>query len=327
MSTPLTPLGLDIAKETFEAELLCDEHSQKGHFENTPAGYKKLSAWLKKHHQEHVHACMEATGRYGEDLALYLHEHGHVVSIVNPSKIHFYAKSKLSRNKTDRVDAHIIAIYCEREKPRAWAPPPPEVLKLQQLVRLVDTVKQQRVQCLNRLSSEPPFAETRQVVQEQLDLFNRQIKAILKDIHTHLEAYPNLRHGRDLLRSTKGIGVITAAHLLAVNLPAFESARAASAYAGLSPYVGESGKSVHHKSKLCKIGNPELRRALYMPALSAIRHNPLVKALVDRMAKAGKCKMVQVAAAMHKLIVVAFGVLKSDMPFDPKYHANRHFAS
>lgn len=327
MSTSLTSLGLDIAKETFEAALLLNGHTQQGHFVNTPAGYKKLSAWLKKNHQERVHACMEATGRYGENLALYLHERGHVVSIVNPSRIHFYAKSKLSRNKTDRLDANIIAIYCDRENPRTWAPPPPEVLKLQQLVRLVDCVKQQRVQCLNRLSSEPPFAETREVVQEQLDLFNRQIKDILKDIHTHLEEHPNLRHGRDLLRSIKGIGEITAAHLLAINLPAFESARAASAYAGLSPYVGDSGKSVHHKSKLCKIGNPEVRKALYMPALSAIRHNPLVKALVARMAKAGKCKMVQVGAAMHKLIVVAFGVLKSDTPFDPKYHANRHFAS
>src|SRR2546423_9029648 len=96
-------VGIDIAKDTFAVALLHDTHCDHASFPNTPAGMHKLLSWLHKRKLAHVHACMEATGSYGEALALTLYQAGHTVSVVNPACIAAYAKSQLARNITDRA--------------------------------------------------------------------------------------------------------------------------------------------------------------------------------------------------------------------------------
>ncbi len=327
MSSALPALGIDIAKESFEVALAVGERFRRHTFANTVEGYGRLSAWLKQRQVAVVHACMEATGSYGEALATYLHQQGHTVSIVNPSVIHHYAITQLARNKTDRQDAEVIARYCLKEQPRAWVPPAPEVLKLRHLVRFVETLQTERVRQLNRLSAEPTMAEIRQALQAQLALLEQQIAQFQQAIQEHIDAHPDLRRQHDLLRSIPGIGEVTAAKLLSIDLRAFDSARAVAAYAGLSPRVGESGQSVRHKTRLCKIGAPSLRQALYMPAMAARRYNALIKSFCDRLAQHGKCKMAVLGAAMRKLICIAYGVLKSGKPFDPHYVSNLQLAS
>src|SRR5207248_1715235 len=113
----------------------------------------KLAAWLQKQAVERVHACMEATGTYGEELAIFLSSQGHKVSIVNPACIKAYGESKLTRNKTDKSDAHLIARYCESEKPEAWIAPAAEARRLQAMVRHLDALGEMRQQEINRLSS------------------------------------------------------------------------------------------------------------------------------------------------------------------------------
>ncbi len=327
MSIQLPPLGIDIAKATFEVDLLMNErHIHRG-FKNTAEGHAKLATWLKQQKADKVHACMEATGRYGESLALFLFQQGHVVSIANPTAIHHYGLSKLARNKTDRQDAYVIACYCASERPRAWSPPAPEVLKLQQLVTYLDTLKVERARQYNRRAAEPPLPEIQQSIQQQITLLDEQIHQFEKAIRDHIGNNPALRQRRDLLESIPGIGEVTASHLIAINLQNFDSARAAAAYAGVSPSIHESGSSVHRKSRLCKIGNTNLRRVLYMPSMAAIRFNPLIKALTGRLIKRHKCDMVCIGAAMHKLLCLAYGVLKSGIPFDPKYALNPHLAT
>src|SRR5687767_5196920 len=108
MTTP--PLGIDISKLKFDACLIPDgDRLRHRIFPNSPAGFAQLSAWLSKHQVERVHACLEATGAYGEALATYLHDAGHTVSVVNPAAIKAYAQSRLSRVKTDKADATLIA--------------------------------------------------------------------------------------------------------------------------------------------------------------------------------------------------------------------------
>lgn len=324
MTTPLPVLGLDVAKETYEADLLLNERHIGREFQNRAAGYAKLAAWLKQHQVEQVHACMEATGGYGHNLALFLHEHGHTVSIVNPAVIHHYALSQLARNKTDRLDAQVIARYCASERPRAWVPPTPEVLRLQQLVNYLERLKEERARQYNRQAAEPPLAEIQHALQEQVALLDRQIDQFQQAIRDHIDHHPDLRQRRDLLQSINGIGAETAAKLVAANLQAFDSARAAAAYAGLSPGIRESGTSVRRKTRLCKLGNANLRKAMYWPAITAIRCNPVVMHLADRLTHRHKCKMVCIGAAMHKLICLAYGVLKSGVPFDPDYALKAH---
>jgi transposase len=116
----LPPLGLDVAKLKFNACLLrADGKLRHKVFANDPAGFAQLFDWLAKQGVERAHACLEATGTYGDSLATYLHARGHAVSIVNPAAIKAYAQSHLSRTKTDRVDAALIAGFCTERRPPA----------------------------------------------------------------------------------------------------------------------------------------------------------------------------------------------------------------
>ncbi|MET0650419.1 MAG: transposase [Pyrinomonadaceae bacterium] len=139
-------------------------------------------------------------------------------------------------------------------------------------------------------------------------------------IRSHIDSHPGLREQRDLLLTIPGIGETTAAKLLAeiMDVKLYESARQLAAFAGLAPRLHESGSSVRKMAKLSKVGAPRLRKALYFPAISAIKHNPYIKDLGERLRKRGKCPMQVIGAAMRKLIHIAYGVLKSGRPFDPE---------
>ena len=123
-----------------------------------------------------------------------------------------------------------------------------------------------------------------------------------------------------MLVSIPGIGETTAAKILGeiLDVKLYQSARQLAAFAGLAPRLHESGSSVRKRAKLSKTGAPRLRKALYFPAIAAIRHNPYVRALSERLKERGKCPMQVIGAAMRKLIHIAYGVLKSGRPFDPE---------
>ena len=136
----VTILGIDIAKQKFDVALLTDGKTKHKTCKNSTEGFDTLMIWLEKQGVQKVHACMEATGNYGEDLAIYLHEAGHKVSIVNPARIKGFAQSELIRTKTDKLDAGVIARFCLAMKPETWIPPGPEIRSLRALVRRVDSL-------------------------------------------------------------------------------------------------------------------------------------------------------------------------------------------
>lgn len=129
----LPTLGIDISKENFHVELSLNEKLRHRKFANRQEGFVELCAWLAKHKVAQVHACLEATGPYSEQLALYLYQQGHTVSVVNPAQIKAFGQSELLRNKDDRPDAGLIRRFCEKQRPNAWAPPPPHLRELQAL--------------------------------------------------------------------------------------------------------------------------------------------------------------------------------------------------
>ena len=131
-------LGIDVAKTTFDAALLCEGKLAQRTFSMDPEGFAALGRWIHEHRVEHAHACLEATGEYGAALALFLYGSGHLVSMVNPTRIAAYAKSRLARTKTDKSDAALIARFCAQEQPPIWTPPSAEVQELQALVRRVE---------------------------------------------------------------------------------------------------------------------------------------------------------------------------------------------
>ena len=115
-------LGIDISKAKIDVALTCSGRKRVKVFRNDAEGWRHLIRWLTDQADTPVHACLEATGRYGDGVALALHEAGHVVSVVNPAQIKSFARTKLGRNKTDRLDAVLIGEYCQVFLPPPWSP-------------------------------------------------------------------------------------------------------------------------------------------------------------------------------------------------------------
>ena len=319
MSQPV--LGIDIAKDKFDVCLLVEGHARHHVFANSRAGFQALAAWLDKQHSPVVQACLEATGTYGEDLALFLHDAHHTVSIVNPAQIKAFGESELRRAKTDKMDAALIARFCERQQPPAWMPPAPELRELQALVRRLESLQQMHTQESNRLASGVRTAAVAESIQDTLAFLEAEIVKIERQIRDHINQHPSLKHKRDLLRSIKGIGDKTAAALLAEfpDLEQFASARALAAYAGVTPEPHESGRSVHRKTQMSRRGSSKVRKILYWPAIVAMTHNAVIRPFCQRLRERGKPSMAIIVAAMRKLIHLAYGILKSGRPFDPQY--------
>jgi transposase len=318
----LPPLGLDISKLKFNACLVRDGGKLRHKvFSNDPGGFARLAAWLSKQGVGRVHACMEATGTYGDSLATHLHEAGHAVSRVNPAAIKAYAQSHLSRTKNDRVDAALIAGFCAERRPPAWAPPAPELRELQALVRRLESLVEMRTMEQNRLSSGVTVEAVRESVEGHLAHLAEQIGRTEALIRDHIERHPGLRRERELLDSIPGIGAATAAVLLAEvpDIKEYRSARQVAAFAGLVPRERQSGSSVRGRVRLSKIGNARLRKALYFPAVTALRCSPFFQAWAEGLRQRGKSKMAVIGAAMRKLVHLAYGVLKTGKPFDPEW--------
>lgn len=319
-------LGLDIAKRKYDVALLRPDGKMRAKaFANTAAGHAELLAWLQRQEAGLVHACLEATGTYGVSISEALADAGHTVSVVNPAAIEAYGRSRLSRTKTDRTDARLIAQFCAAHQPPAWVPTPREVRELQALVRRLDALEGMRQQERNRLAADPGSEAVSASIQHVIDTIEAEMVSLKARIHDHFDQHPRLRQQRDLLTSIPGIADTTAAILLAEFGPMgrFSQASACAAFAGLVPREKRSGTSVHRKPVLSKLGNAALRKALYYPALTALRHNPIIKAMRERLLTRGKHRMVIVGAAMRKLVHLAYGVLKTEMPFDADFAKSR----
>lgn len=312
-------LGIDISKADFHVELSVNEKLRHRRFVNRKEGFRELCVWLARHKAEPVHACLEATGRYGDELALHLYEAGHVVSVINPAQIKAFGQSELLRNKDDRPDAGLIRRFCEKQQPAAWQPPSTQLRELQALTRHLENLHDTRQQQVNRLegvNNKVVLKSLRKLVAH----LDSEIQRTEKQIQDQIDNDPDLQRQQQLLSSIKGIGNLTAAKLLAElgDISSYKSARQVAAYAGLTPRNNRSG-TLRGKTRLSKTGNARVRKALFFPALVAKRYNPIVRAFCQRLTSNGKNKMEVVGAAMRKLIHIAFGVLKSGKLFDPDH--------
>lgn len=314
---PQTLIGVDIAKHKFDVARLCENQYRHKKFDNNAKGFAAFLDWLTGFGDPSPWVCMEATGAYSIPLAEFLVERGYRVSVVNPAKIHAYAKSELSRAKTDKADAKLIARYALRMQPEPWTPPPPAMRELQALLRRVEHLLEMQQMERNRLgTADPAIVDSLQTV---LDTLEKELEATRQRIQNRIDDDPDLKKRRDLLESIPGIGPAFAYLLTALSAHyGFTRAKQAVAYAGLAPAIQESGKWVG-KTRLSKTGDPALRKALYLPALVAWRHNPVIRAFCQRLKDNGKNGKAIVCAAMRKLIHIAFAILQSGQPFDSNF--------
>ena len=313
-------LGIDVSKNTIDVSISGCPKVRARSFANSADGWRHLLAWLVTLKIQRVHACLESTGRYSLGIASALYEAGHVVSIVNPAQIRDFARTKLGRNKTDGVDASHIREYCELFKPRPWTPASEAHRRLGELQTIRAGIIAGLTEWKNRKNSGMVDAVAQSLADATISHFTSQLGAVDKAITQTIDNDPVLRRKRDLLLSINGVGETLAAVVLA-ELPGPDVLRSGPevvAYAGLNPRLHQSGTSIDRITRISKIGNAVLRAALYMPAMSAMRYNPAIVALVARLKSRGPLKPKQiVVAAMRKLLVLCFGVLKTGKPFDP----------
>lgn len=313
-------LGIDISKKSFDAALLKGDKYKHKSFSNNEKGYEELRKWLAFHQANQAHCCMEATGIYGEKLAESLYKEGYKISVENAAKISSFAKAQLSRNKTDKADAKLIAQYCQACKPELFTPVAKEVKELKELVRHLTELKEAKIQQNNRLESLESLVviESVKVVVKAIE---KEIEEIEKLIKKYIDSNPSLKADKELLKTIPGIGETTASMILAEipEIKNFESAKKLAAFAGLSPSQYSSGSSVRKRTRICKIGNSRIRKALYFPAITAIKHNPILKEFSQRLAAKGKHNIAIICAVMRKLLHLAFGVLHSGKAFDPNF--------
>jgi transposase len=320
-------VGIDVSKATSDACLLRPRGpGRRAAFANDAAGHAALFGWADRHAGgAALHFCLEATGPYSEAIATALAEAGRLVSVANPARVKAHAAGGGQGNKTDPADARAIAEFARDRRPPAWRPPSRDVRELQGLVRRRDDLREMAAREKTRLDSPALTRAARRSIARAVRFLSREADRVQAEADALIAATPALTADRDLLASIPGVGRQTASTVLA-ELPALDrrpGAQSAAASAGLAPREFRSGVSVRKRTRLSKAGNARLRRALYLPTLTAIRFNPLLRRFFERLVAAGKPKMRAVGACMRKLVMVCYGVLKNRAPFDPDWASKK----
>jgi transposase len=316
------PCGIEVsARRLLLALGREDRAASRREFPNTAEGHQAVLRFLERSGRR-VRVVMESTGLYGLDLALCLHRAGVAVMVANPRAARHFAQAMMKRSKTDGLDVEVLRQFAARMEFVAWRPPSPDALKLVAVARRLEALTLMLTAEKNRLHasslSEALPALVRRDVERSIQTQQRAIERLTRAAQQFVAADPELARRYALLLSIPGFGVTSALHTLAelALLPAGMDVRQWVAYAGLDPRLHSSGSSVEKKPRISKAGNKHLRRALYMPALVAVRHDPHLRAFYEHLLARGKSKMQALVAVMRKLLHALFGMFKHNQTFD-----------
>ena len=314
--------GLEVSARTLLVERGSEGQAvARREFPNTPEGHQAVLGWLSGRKRP-VRVVMESTGLYGLDLALGLQRAGVELMVANPRAVRHFAQAMMKRSKTDRIDASVLRQFAARMPFVAWRPPSATALKLVAVARRLEALTEMLTAEKNRLHaaslSEALPAMVRRDVLRSIHAQQMAIERLTRAAQEFVRTDPELGRRYQLLISIPGFATTSALHTLAelALLPADMDVRQWAAYAGLDPRHHTSGSSAEKKPRISKAGNKHLRRALYMPALVAIVHEPHLRAFYHHLLARGKTKMQALVAVMRKLLHAIFGMFKHDQIFD-----------
>ena len=328
MHNPYLYAGCDVSADWLDVarglgpHLLDDGAPERRRFTNDAAGHADLCRWLcASGHATRI--VVEASGIYSLDLTLALHAADAVeVMLVNPRAAKDYRRSRMHRSKTDEIDAAVLCDYVLRMPFVAWEPPAADAIELRQLARRVADLTVERAREKNRLHAARASRTASPVLINDIEVnlrhLDRRIDEMVRQALKVVGRTARLSSAYEHLTSVRGIAAKSAVMLLGelLCLPEGMSVREWVAHAGLDVRKHRSGRSVEERPRISKEGNVHVRRALYMPALVAVRREPAVGAFYDGLLERGKPKMVAVVAVMRKLLHAIYGMLKHDADFD-----------
>ncbi len=295
-------IGLDIAKATIDG--VVRPTGEVVQFANAGPGHAALVAWVTP--LAPTGLVLEATGGYERAVVLALAAAGLPVVVVNPRQVRDFARSTGQLAKTDRLDAALLALFAERVQPAVRPLGDAVTAELAELI----TRRRQLTDMLTMEKNRLPLVRTRvrRDVQAHITWLQRRLTETDDALHQAIEASPVWRVQEDLLRSVPGMGPVVARTLLAL-LPELGhlNRKAIAALAGVAPFARDSGTWRGHR--VIWGGRAPVRRALYMAALVASRHNPVLQALYTRLRAAGKPAKVALVACMRKLLTILNAML------------------
>jgi len=296
-------------------------------FPNTQKGFEALLSWVKKNADKAiaVRFVMEATGVYHENFAYFLDANKEEVTVVLPNKISNYMRTLEVKTITDKTASEAIARFALERKLELWKRPKSICKKLRQLTRERDQLVMERTMVKNQLHAEQAEAEPNKSsitrIKARIKMLDKQAQEIKEELAALIQTDVEMQKKVALLCSLSGIGLLTAATVLGETngFELIRSRRQLASYAGFDVKEKQSGTSVKGKPRISKKGNKYLRKAMHLPALSAIRHDERFKGLFARLVSKHGIKMKAAVAVQRKLLEMMFTLYKTNEKYDKQY--------
>ena len=313
-------IGIDISKEKFDGcfSFQYCSYSSRSYSYNAEG----IKLFLKDVPSDSI-CIMEATGVYHLRLAYALNKIGVFVSVVNPLSVKNFSRAIMCRTKTDKADARQLVDYARRMELTEWRPTPNGYIRIQQIYRSIELFLSNITQCENQLEAidNSPVCDSKlcRMLRKHIKTLYKQITQLEKQIEDLIAEDDEtvIEH----VRSVPGVGKKTAIALLTATkgMHGFSNYRQLSSYLGLCPRIYDSGKSVHGKAHICKMGMGWIRKLLYMCAISAARHNRACASLYERLRQKGKAVKVALIAVVNKLLKQIFAIVKNNCAYSEFY--------
>lgn len=326
-------VGIDVAQDELVVSIgkmyadFSFEIVSRGTFGNKPKGFEKLLLWLESVVDQGVSLrfVMEATGVYHQSAAYYLNDNGYAVTIVLPNKISNYFRTLSVKTITDKTMSDTITQFGLERKLADWQPPKGIYRMLQQLTRERSQLTDEKVVIKNQLHAEQaeamPHKKSIERSNKRLALLEKQVTEIESELKILLKADEDAQKIVLLICTIPGIGLLTAATVLGETngFELIRNKRQLTSYAGLDVKEKQSGTSVKGKPCISKKGNKHLRKAMHLPALSAIRNDERCKAIFVRLVSKHGIKMKAAVAVQRKLLEMVYTIFKTQIAYDKNY--------
>lgn len=327
-------VGIDVSKDTLAVSYGIVNLNQEQRitkpitFDNNLKGFKELISFVKKNKEQSkapLYFVMEATGVYYENLAYFLTEKHQKVIVVLPNKTKNFSKTLDIKSKTDKLDAQMITQFGLERQMQLWQVPSPIMKTMKSLTREYNSIKRMAAQVKNQLHAKEhsfePLKESLKRSKATLTVFQKQLKEIEKQLKELVKKDSDLNDRINKIDKIEGVGFMTIVSIIAETngFALIENTKQLASYAGLDVVYNESGLK-KHKTSISKKGNRFLRQAVYMPALSACKHNPRLKQTYISLVIKKNVKKVAIVAVARKLLILIYTIFKKNVDYIPNYN-------